>query len=63
MAAVSQPPTRVDFPSEGGVTVAASRWDPPGDPVAVVQVTHGVGEYALPKGRMYLREASVVVAR
>ena len=38
--------TRVDFPSEGGVTVAAYRWDPPGEPTAIVQLAHGVGEYA-----------------
>jgi len=39
-------PTRVDFPSAGDVTVAAYRWDPDGEPRAVVQVAHGVGEYA-----------------
>jgi len=39
-------PTRVDFESAGGATVAAYRWDPDGDPRAIVQVVHGVGEYA-----------------
>ena len=39
-------PTRVDFESAGGVTVAAYRWDPDGEPRAIVQVVHGVGEYA-----------------
>ncbi len=43
---MSPEPTRVDFPSEGGVTVAAYRWDPHGDPTAIVQLAHGVGEYA-----------------
>ena len=40
-------PARVDFPSAGGVTVAAYRWDPTGEPRAVVQLTHGMGEHAL----------------
>lgn len=40
-------PTRIDLPSDGGVTVAAYRWTPPGEPRAIVQITHGVGEYAL----------------
>jgi alpha-beta hydrolase superfamily lysophospholipase len=40
-------PARVDFPSAGGVTVAAYRWDPTGDPRAAVQLTHGMGEHAL----------------
>jgi alpha-beta hydrolase superfamily lysophospholipase len=39
-------PTRVDFQSAGDVTIAAYRWDPAGDPRAIVQVAHGVGEYA-----------------
>lgn len=40
-------PTRVDFPSAGGVTVAAYRWDPEGAPAAAAQITHGMGEHAL----------------
>lgn len=40
-------PSRVDFESPGGVTVAAYRWDPPSRPRAVVQITHGMGEHAL----------------
>lgn len=40
-------PTRVDFPSPGGVTVAAYRWDPDGEPRAVARITHGMGEHAL----------------
>jgi len=39
--------TRVDFPSEGGVTIAAYRWDLDGEPRAIVQLAHGMGEYAL----------------
>lgn len=37
---------RVDYESVGGVTVAAYRWDPEGEPRAIAQVAHGVGEYA-----------------
>jgi alpha-beta hydrolase superfamily lysophospholipase len=40
-------PTRVDFPSSGGVRVAAYRWDPEDAPRGVVQLTHGMGEHAL----------------
>jgi alpha-beta hydrolase superfamily lysophospholipase len=40
-------PTLLDLPSAGGVTVKAYRWDPAGDPVAVVRLTHGMGEHAL----------------
>jgi alpha-beta hydrolase superfamily lysophospholipase len=38
-------PTRVDFRS-GDATIAAYRWDPSSEPVAIVQVTHGMGEHA-----------------
>jgi alpha-beta hydrolase superfamily lysophospholipase len=44
---VSQQPTRVDFHSSGGLTVAAYRWDPQGTPRAIAQIVHGVGEHAL----------------
>jgi alpha-beta hydrolase superfamily lysophospholipase len=43
---MSSDPLRVDFPSEG-VTVAAYRWDPSGEPRAIAQITHGMGEHAL----------------
>ena len=43
---MSDEPARVDFPSTGGVTVAAYRWDPVGEPRAIAQISHGVGEYA-----------------
>jgi alpha-beta hydrolase superfamily lysophospholipase len=39
-------PTRIDFPSTDGLVLAAYRWDPLGEPQAVVQIAHGVGEYA-----------------
>jgi alpha-beta hydrolase superfamily lysophospholipase len=48
----SSRPTRVDFPSRGGLTVAAYRWDPAGRPRAVVQVTHGMGEHAMRYARL-----------
>lgn len=44
---MSDQPTRVDFLSAGGVTVAAYRWDPDGEPRAAAQLTHGMGEHAL----------------
>jgi alpha-beta hydrolase superfamily lysophospholipase len=51
-------PARVDFPSTEGVTIAAYRWDPEGDPKAIVQITHGVGEYAT----RYARVAEALTA-
>src|SRR4051812_42781736 len=44
---MSPEPTRVDFASTDGVTVAAYRWEPRAEPCAVAQIPHGVGEYAL----------------
>jgi alpha-beta hydrolase superfamily lysophospholipase len=44
---MSGEPVRVDFPSAGGVTVAAYRWDADGEPLAAAQITHGMGEHAL----------------
>jgi alpha-beta hydrolase superfamily lysophospholipase len=38
-------PTRVDFPS-GDTTIAAYRWDPSSEPIAIAQITHGMGEHA-----------------
>jgi alpha-beta hydrolase superfamily lysophospholipase len=40
-------PSRLTYPSPGGVQLAAYRWDPQGEPRAIIQITHGVGEYAL----------------
>lgn len=34
------------FPSADGTQIAAYRWDAAGDPVAAVQITHGMGEHA-----------------
>lgn len=51
-------PTRVDFPSADGVTVAAYRWDPDETPKAIAQITHGVGEYAT----RYARVAEALTA-
>lgn len=42
---MSTEPTRVDFAS-GNTTIAAYRWDPEGEPKAVAQIVHGVGEHA-----------------
>jgi alpha-beta hydrolase superfamily lysophospholipase len=44
--------TRVDFESAGGLTVAAFRWDPSGEPRAIVQITHGMGEHAQRYGHL-----------
>jgi alpha-beta hydrolase superfamily lysophospholipase len=38
-------PTRVDFLS-GDTTIAAYRWDPSSEPIAIAQITHGMGEHA-----------------
>ena len=35
-----------DYPSKGGGTIHAYRWEPEGAPVAVVQIIHGIAEYA-----------------
>ena len=43
---MSTEPTRVDFPSND-ITVAAYRWDPASEPIAIAQITHGMGEHAL----------------
>jgi alpha-beta hydrolase superfamily lysophospholipase len=58
-ARVSEEPTRVDFPSAGGLTVAAYRWDPNGPAGAIAQIVHGVGEYA----RRYAPLAEALAAR
>lgn len=55
---MSTEPTRVDFPSTEGVTIAAYRWDPEGEPTAIVQIIHGVGEYAT----RYARVAEALTA-
>jgi alpha-beta hydrolase superfamily lysophospholipase len=34
------------YPAADGTQITAYRWDPPGDPRAAVQITHGMGEHA-----------------
>lgn len=46
----SADPVRFSYPSCGTVRIAAYRWDPPGEPTGVVQLTHGLGEHALRYG-------------
>jgi alpha-beta hydrolase superfamily lysophospholipase len=55
---MTREPARVDFPSSGGVTIAAYRWDPDEPPKAIAQITHGVGEYAT----RYARVAEALTA-
>src|ERR1700742_2011142 len=43
---MSNDPVRLDFDSVGA-RIAVYRWDPAGEPRAIAQLTHGVGEYAL----------------
>ena len=38
---------RLRFTARDGLEIAAYRWDPPGTPRAVVQLTHGMGEHVL----------------
>ncbi len=51
-------PARTDVGSAGGVRLATYHWEPEGDPRAVVQLVHGMGEHA---GR-YARVAERLVA-
>jgi alpha-beta hydrolase superfamily lysophospholipase len=34
------------YPSADGTQITAYKWAPPGEPLAVVQITHGMGEHA-----------------
>src|SRR5882724_3259252 len=52
-------PTTLSYPSAGGVTITAYRWDPTGTPSGVVQLTHGMGDHAL----RYAELAAVLNAR
>jgi alpha-beta hydrolase superfamily lysophospholipase len=52
-------PTTLSYPSAGGVTITAYRWDPAGTPSGVVQLTHGMGEHVLRYGEL----AAVLNAR
>ena len=40
------PSSRFSYPSSDGTQITAYRWDPAGEPRAVVQLTHGMGEHA-----------------
>src|SRR5580704_3999575 len=40
------PASSFSYPSADGTQIAAYRWDPPGPPRAIVQLTHGMGEHA-----------------
>jgi alpha-beta hydrolase superfamily lysophospholipase len=44
---MSTAPATLSVTSDDGVTLAAYRWDPVVTPRGIVQITHGVGEYAL----------------
>jgi alpha-beta hydrolase superfamily lysophospholipase len=41
------PSSTFSYTSADGTQIAAYRWDPPGEPRAAVQLTHGMGEHAL----------------
>lgn len=38
---------RSSYSSAGGLEIVAYRWDPPGSPRGIVQLTHGMGEHLL----------------
>jgi len=40
-------PSSFSYQSSDGTRIAAYRWEPPGEPVAAIQLTHGMGEHAL----------------
>jgi alpha-beta hydrolase superfamily lysophospholipase len=40
-------PVRFSYPARDGLEITAYRWDPPGTPRGVVQLTHGMGEHLL----------------
>jgi len=40
-------PEAFELQGRDGARIVAYRWDPPGEPRAVVQLTHGMGEHAL----------------
>lgn len=40
------PSSTFSYTSADGPQIAAYRWDPAGEPRAVVQLTHGMGEHA-----------------
>jgi len=38
--------TQFELTADDGTTIAAYRWDPDGEPTAIVQILHGMGEHA-----------------
>ncbi len=40
------PPSTFSYTSSDGTQITAYRWDPAGEPRAVIQLTHGMGEHA-----------------
>lgn len=52
-------PTRFTFTGRDGAKIVAFRWEPVGAPRAIVQITHGVGEYV----RRYSHVVPALVAR
>jgi alpha-beta hydrolase superfamily lysophospholipase len=56
-------PTSFSYPSADGTQIAAYRWDPAGEPRAIVQITHGMGEHAQRYGHVAqaLTDAGYVV--
>jgi alpha-beta hydrolase superfamily lysophospholipase len=40
-------PATLELSATGGAVLTVHRWDPEGEPVAVVRITHGMGEHAL----------------
>lgn len=51
-------PSMFEFAGAGGLRIAAYRWDPTGEPRAMVQLAHGMGEHA----RRYQRLAEALTA-
>jgi alpha-beta hydrolase superfamily lysophospholipase len=52
-------PTRFTFVGRDGAEIVAFRWEPEGEPRAIVQITHGMGEHI----RRYDHVASALAAR
>jgi alpha-beta hydrolase superfamily lysophospholipase len=43
----AMPDSSFSYPAADGQQIAAYRWDPEGEPMGIVQITHGMGEHAL----------------
>jgi alpha-beta hydrolase superfamily lysophospholipase len=44
---MTQKPTRTDLGSDDGLVLVTYRWEPAGNPRAIAQLAHGVGDHAL----------------